>query len=110
MPSSKELTEQWYSDTANRPRLEALLHDPVMQQALRILFVKATEPVPPNPSCPCDLTQYGAMVGFTRNGAFDILKNLEDLSKTQPRKTADAKPFDRQAQEKLAGRRPQTEP
>lgn len=110
MPSSKELTEYWYADTANRPQLEALLRDPVMQRALHILFVKATEPVPTNPNCPCDLTQYGAMMGFTRNGAFETLKNLEDLSKNPPRKPADAPAFDREKQNVIAGVRPTSTP
>lgn len=107
MPSSKDLTDNWYADTANRGRLATLLSDPTMQLALRILFVKASEPVPPNPNAPCDLTQYGAMVGFTRNGAFDTLKNLEDLSKNPPRKPATAAPFEREAQDKVAGVTPQ---
>lgn len=109
MPSSKELTEKWYADTANRGRLAVLLNDPAMQLALRILAAKASEPIPPLPNVPVDLIQYGAMMGFTRNGAFDILKSLEDLSKNPPRKPVEAKPFDREAQEKIAGSRPQTE-
>lgn len=108
MPSSKELTEKWYAEAANRGRLAVLLNDPVMQHALRIVVSRASEPVPP-PSCPCDLMQYGAMMGFTRNGAFETLKNLEDLSKSPPRKPVDAAPFDREAQEKLTGKRPTTD-
>lgn len=111
MPNSKDLIDKWYLDNTNRPHLEAILRDPVMQHALHILHVKASEPVPPNPSTTCDLTQYGAMIGFTRNGAFDILKNLEDLSKNPPRKPADAPPFDPAAQERIVkGARPQTDP
>lgn len=108
MPTSKELTEKWYADTGNRTRLAELLADPVMQFALRILIAKAAEPIAPIPSCPTDLTQYGAMMGFTRNGAFDNMKNLEDLSRNPPRKPVTVAPFDREAQEKIAGSKPAT--
>lgn len=99
MPNSRDLTEQWYATTSNRARLEELLKDPVLTYALVILRIRASEPVPPIPHTQCDLTQYGAMMGFHRNGAFDILKNLEDLSKNPPRKPVDAPPFDHVAQD-----------
>lgn len=103
MPNSKELTEKWYSDTANRPHLAGLLNDPVMREALTILQAIASEPVPP-PNFQCDLTQYGALMGFTRNGAFNILKALEDLARTKPSKPPEVPPFDREAQDKFAKR------
>lgn len=103
MPSSKELTEQWYRDTGNRQHLESLLQDPVLVFALRILQAKASEPVPPVSGTACDLTQYGAMIGFSRNGAFDTLKNLESLAKNPPAKPVEVRPFDRSAQLTAAG-------
>lgn len=91
--TSKELTDRWYADTSNRANLENLLRNPVMADALRILFVKATEPVAP-PAATYDLIQYGALLGYTRNGYFEALKNLEDLSRTQPVRPPERKAWD----------------
>lgn len=102
MASSKDLIEKWYNDSNNRHALAALINEPVMQFALQILNAVASEPLPP-PNAACDLTQYGAMIGFTRNGAFDILSRLESLTKSTPARMPQAKPFDRQAQEEIAG-------
>lgn len=109
MSSSKELTEQWYNDTSNRAHLELLLRDPVLVLALRILNAKASEPVPA-PHAAVDLIQYGALIGYTRNGAFETLKNLEALSKNQPRPVPEAKAFEHAEQRRAAGIREETAP
>ncbi len=103
MPNSKELTERWYNDVANRAHLAGLLMDPVMQEALRICLVTASEPVAPPPGT-YNLTEYGALLGFTRQGAFNILKTLEDLARTKPVRPQEAPAFDPEAQKKFTGK------
>lgn len=100
MLNPKDLTDNWYSDNANRPALAAILNQPVMQQVLRILFAVAAAPTNPPPLA-CDIVQFGAMIGYTRNGAFDILRALEALAEPQKVRPTQAPPFDQEAQKKF---------
>lgn len=104
MSKHSELLERWYADNTNRPKLEALLHDPIMIHALQIVQAFGLLPIRPEAVTGiCTLTEWGAMMGFKRDGFMEALSTLEALSKTRPPKLPEVPPFDHSAQRKSAG-------
>lgn len=74
--------DRWYADPANRLRLETLLGDPVMKQAIELLS-EAGLPTMSRVS-PQDALVANAIANAERSGYFNFLRNLRNL--TQPQK------------------------
>jgi hypothetical protein len=71
--------EQWRADANLRPELEKLLTDPVMLIALDIVRQKATQPI--IPPAGVDIVHFGSMMGYKRDGFFEALQSLINLSR-----------------------------
>jgi hypothetical protein len=70
--------DQWKADANARPILAELLRNPIMANALAIIAQQALEPV--EPPAGVDLIQFGAKMGYKREGFFEALAKLRSLA------------------------------
>lgn len=89
--------EQWYKHPTLRGDLETLLSNPVMVNALDIVFQHGVTSTP-FPVNPVDLVHFFALMGAKRDGYIEALKNLRELTKAEPLKQPDRKPWVSQPQ------------
>lgn len=84
--------DQWYAHPDFRRELEELLANRTMQIALAIVKQGGLKPTPIVSGI--DLMHYFALMGSKRDGYFEGLTNLEDLSKQpQAAKLPDPRPW-----------------
>lgn len=83
--------DQWKEDANARKELEDLFRHPTLANALEIVKQQGLAPI--NPPAGVDIVQFGAMMGFKRDGYFEAIANLKLLAKVTPRKSSDPKPW-----------------
>jgi hypothetical protein len=74
--------KQWDANPDFRKELAEILRRPVMIAALEILYRQGRKAQFPAPGVSFDITQYGAFIGFKREGYNEALQNLGDLAQT----------------------------
>lgn len=72
--------KQWDAHPSFRQELKAMLQSETFRAALQILIAKGFEVKPLIGGMPCDLVQYSALIGQRKEGYFDCLTNLEQLT------------------------------
>lgn len=71
---------QWEANPEFAKELAEELKKPIMLAALTVLHEQGLRPISPPVGTTFDITQYGAFIGFKRDGYFEALKNLSLLS------------------------------
>lgn len=85
--------EQWYAHPEFHQELRAILQNKTLLAALDMVRDSGMKPTSITPGN-VDLIQFFALMGAKRDGYFEALTNLVDLSKTQPVRVPEQKPFE----------------
>jgi hypothetical protein len=83
--------KQWQEDANLRPAWAEILTNPVALAAFDIVMQQGMAPI--DPPRGVDIVQWGAMMGFKRDGYMDALQNLRNLAKIVQNKQKDPKPW-----------------
>jgi hypothetical protein len=92
--------KQWDANPEHQREFAELLKAPIFAAALEVVRLKGLTPI--TPPTGVDIVQYGAMMGFKRDGYFEALLNLSGLAQPPPEKKAGIKPWEDPEKQKPA--------
>lgn len=84
--------KQWDANPENQRELAELFKNPILSAALELVKQQGLNPI--TPPVGVDIVQYGAMMGFKRDGCIETLRNLSDLAQPQTVKKPGPKPWE----------------
>jgi hypothetical protein len=95
--------EQWQQHPSFRKELEEIFNHPTFKIALEIVKEAGNRPILPQAMPPgVTLTEWGSMIGFKRDGYFEALTNLRQLSQTTAAAKAGPRPWENDQPENKA--------
>jgi hypothetical protein len=92
--------KQWDANPEHQRELAELLRNPILAAALELVRQKGLTPI--TPPAGSDIVQYGAMMGFKRDGYFEALQNLTGLGQPPTPRVAGVKHWEEPVKEKPA--------